>query len=302
MRRRRKTRFRRRRPARIKGNRVRSMALQHLRRRRRRFGRRRRPSLSLTQVFTNSISPACITPAADIWAVGTGGQADFNVQKAVYSSGTLGPQHPYRFLYKQYRVKKILAYVRFINAPNSVEFVPSTDDDAVNTYHPIHWELFARASAQNDALVTDELKLASNKVSVTNDGRQYKFSVVPMVNYTLQIVKGDTQTPVGTNVKYYKPAGWIDMDDATAYQYKVLDVMNHSFAQVTTAPAAPITDIIGRVELNITNVFEFRGRKTKNIINDASGMTNAMAVGDSYLAAPGNVGLILNSPTDPGGA
>lgn len=270
------------------------------------MGRRRRPTLALTTVFTNTVQAAQLIASSDIW--GTAASfPDFNVQKAVYSSGTLGPQHPYRYLYKQFRVKKIIAYIRFVNAPNSIQHTsapPLTDpvDSVYNSYHPLHWELFVRASNQNDALVTDELKLASNKVSVTNDGRQYKFSVRPMVNYALQIVKGDTQVPVGTNVKYYKPAGWIDMDDSTAYQYKVLDFMNHSFMTLPSSQPAADPAILANVEINFTNVFEFRGRKTKNIITDSSGMTNATAVGDAYLAEVGNPGLILNPSTSPGGA
>lgn len=154
---------------------------------------------------------ARLVAAGDVWGTSLNAP-DFNVQSAIYSSGTLGSSHPYRLLYKQFRVKKIIAYIRFVNAPNSLQWAHAdpTDTNAIgNQFYPFHWELFVRASNQNDALVTNELKLASDKVSVTNDGRQYKFSVIPMVNYQLQVVKGDTQVPVSNNVKYYKPAGWM---------------------------------------------------------------------------------------------
>lgn len=75
------------------------------------------------------------------------------------------------------------------------------------------------------------------------------------------------------------------MDDNTAYQYKVLDYMNHSFVKEQVSTNVPDDFYSATVELNITNVFEFRGRKTKNIVNDASGATNAMV--SSFLAAPG---------------
>lgn len=311
--------FRRRRPfvrrrkfkrsfrSRRNGNGLPSESLQF--KRPRRFSRRfkKRATLAITNNYTNQPFATRLTDFDNLWTAQS--ITSFNTQSVIYASGTLGPDHPYRFLYKQFRIKKIVTYLRIVNAPTSVAMTLSEDSSAASAlpiqYCPVHWELFARASNQNDAMVADELRLANNKISITNDGRQRKFVVRPMVNYALQVVKGDTQAPVSTNVEYYKPAGWVNMDDTTKYQYKCVDIMNHSFIDMTGTPTLEFNQTLACfLEVNVTTVFEFRWRKSKNIVNDPSGAKNPVPAGTSYLAAPDNVGvgLILNPVTDPGGA
>jgi len=291
----------------VKGNRVRSSHAQFKRRRmfksRRSFGGR--TSQTITYTNTNTVKAYPTTYAGGTWAELTEPQAMINA--------TLPPaaNQPYKFLFKQFRVKKILTYVRFVNTPEVTVTGQNaandlTDPDAAimeqgQMYTPIHWELFYRANNQADPPVTDELKYDFNKVGVTNNGKQYKFSVKPMVNYLLQTLDPNTKLPVASNVKYYRPSGWVDMDDpATQYVYKVADVLNHSYYNANTFIGATNPRSLGAVngylETSFTFVLEYRWRKNKSIL-DATGGNNPVPADTVALSSvPGGLELITSPP------
>lgn len=221
----------------------------------------------------------------------------------------------YSTLYKQWKLHKIVTYVRMRakegpvmhNATLNSTITAGAYIGADAAVTPVDWQVYYMATKQPDTVYNaDTILLSPNRVMLSS--RQHKFVTYPMVTWDKEFksLSGTTETlPKAT------PSGYVDFSTATTpptINYKIAQVLNCSQFFSRNGQDSDVQAFVPSciVETYTTFVYKFRWRKAL-AIQDPSGGNDPMPPATNALRfvfdpdVPGSHSSVFTSDIPPGG-
>lgn len=199
---------------------------------------------------------------------------------------TVGPPPTqYAYLYKQWKVKKIVVYLRLTDVPHTNPISASIDSSYINAIEMPKFtaEVIVKANPQPDVLFNRQ-EILQDPYRVTLTTKQTRFSAPPLEKSQWgKFVDPNTSTATQRNTTVRMQ--WKDVSDNTAYVYKYADFFNASRVVVPSGRVMSTPNIPFMVEACWTIVYQFRWKKSLATFDQTGGQDPVSAT--NLVTAPG---------------